>query len=255
MVTQDQMTRNHNTMRKTVILLITLTLVVTSIGAATAKGKPVKPDEPSSDPVYYEVTMDLVPAENSGFPFLDGLSTDETCGADPLVMRLEESRSGSLLATADGAFPSDSETSEPDLYLKADSFDGSFETRCYHGTRPRSTESGADFFRMVFDRDGALEKITWHFDVVMDGTTVTHKYALTSKTKKGRNAVGVEWKGNLARSLTGIVTGSFELWNHTNTDGPVWELIDTSKLEFNLEIKTQALIVEVQHPMGWITLG
>jgi hypothetical protein len=152
-------------------------------------------------------------------------------------MRLEESRSGSLLATADGAFPSDPETSEPDLYLEADSFGGGLAADCYYGTNPPSTDSNADFFRMVFDRDGALEKITWHFDVEMDGTTVTHKYALTSKTKKGRNAVRVEWAGNLdGGPLTGVVAGIFELWDYTNTDGPVWELIGTRELEFTLTI-------------------
>jgi len=235
-VTQNQMTQNHNTMRKTVILLMTLTLVVTSIGAATAKGRPPdKPDKPSSDPVYYDVTMDLL-VDGS-----DGLST-EMCGDDrgddPFVMRLEESRSGSLLATADGAFPSDDETSEPDLYLRAGFTEPA--NGCWYGTGTDTlpADSGADFFRMVFDSDGALEKITWHFDVVMEGTTVTHKYALTSKTEKGRNAARVEWDGNLAGDPTeGIVTGSFELWNYTNIDGPVWELIDTSELKFDLSIE------------------
>jgi len=225
---KQRLTQNHNTMRKTVILLMTLTLVVTSIGAAAAKGKPAKPDKPSSNPVYYNVTMDLL--EDGS----DGLTT-EMCGDDPFVMRLEESRSGSLLATADGAFPSDLETSEPDLYLKADFTELEFDD-CWHGTKPDSTESNADFFRMVFDRDGALEKITWHFDVEMDGTTVTRKYALTSQTKKGRNAVRVEWDGNLAGSLTGEVTGIFELSEYTNTDGPVWELIGTRGLKFTLTI-------------------
>jgi hypothetical protein len=229
MVTNKQrLTLNQDTMRKTVILLMTLTLVVMSIGAATAKGKPDKPDKPSSDLVYYNVTMDLV--NNS-----DGLSTDATCGDAPLVMRLEESRNGSLLATADGAFPSDPKTSEPDLYMEAGFAE--LVDRCWYGTNPLSTESNADFFRMVFDRDGALEKITWHFDVVMDGATVTQKYALTSQNKKGRNSVAVEWAGNLdGGPSTGVVTGSFELWDYTNTDDPVWELIDTRELEFTLTI-------------------
>ena len=218
---------NRKGMRKALILLMTLALVVTSIGAAAAKGKP---DKPSSAPVYYDVTMDLVGNSN-------GLSTreDECTSGGTLVMRLEESRSGSLLATADGSFPSDPVTSDPDLYLRAgftEPVDG-----CWYGTNPPSTISNADFFRMVFDRDGALEKITWHFDVVMDGATVTHKYALTSKTKKGRNAVAVEWAGNLdGGSSTGVVTGSFELSEYTNTDGPVWELIDKRELEFTLTI-------------------
>jgi len=224
---KQQLALNRKEIRKTVILLMTLTLVVTSIGTAAAKGKP---DKPSPNPVYYNVTMRLV---ND----VDGLSTNTTCGADPLVMRLEESRSGSLLATADGSFPSDPETSEPNLYLKADSFGDGFATDCYHGTNPFSTESNADFFRMVFDRDGALEKITWHFDVQMDGTTVTHKSALTSQNEKGRNSVGVEWAGNFAGgSTTDDVTGSFELWDYTNTDGPVWELIGTRQLKFTLTI-------------------
>ncbi len=230
---------NQNTMRKTVILLMTLTLVVTSIGAAAAKpDKPGKPDK-SDELVYYDVTMELVGDS-------DGLSTDN-CGANPIVMRLEESRSGSLLATADGAFPSDPDTSNPDLYLGAgftDPADG-----CWYGAKPDPTnpepaESDADFFRMVFDRDGALEKITWHFDVVMDGATVTHKYALTSQNKKGRNSVGVEWTdtGRTTVELTdtggtGLVIGSFELWNYSNTEGPVWDEIgEPQQLAFTLTI-------------------
>ncbi len=230
MANKQRLKLNQDTMRKTVILLMTLTLVVTSIGAAAAKGKPDTPDKPSSDPVYYDVTMELV---NDN----DGLSTGESCGAESLVMRFEESSNGSLLATADGAFPSDPKTFNPDLYLKAKSFGDGSATGCYHGTNPPSTESNADFFRMVFDRDGALKKVTWHFDVVMDGATVTHKYALTSQNKKGRNSVAVKWAGNLdGGPSTGVVTGSFELWHYTNTDNPIWELIDTRELEFTLTI-------------------
>ncbi len=220
---------NQNTMRKTVILLMTLTLVVTSIGAATAKGKPDKSDK-SDEPVYYDVTMDLVGDS-------DGLSTDN-CGADPLFMRLEESRSGSLLATADGAFPSDEETSEPDLHLKADFAELSFDG-CWHGTSPDSDVSGPDFFRMVFDRDGDLEKITWHFDVKAEmseskngkweNMRVLHKYALTSQSATWNQSV----TGNEA---AGIVTGSFELWDYTNKDGLLWKLIGTPDLEFTLTI-------------------
>ena len=69
---------NQNTMRKTVILLMTLALVVTSIGAAAAK--PDKPGEPdkSDELVYYDGTMELVGASV-------GLSTDNR-RATPVVI-------------------------------------------------------------------------------------------------------------------------------------------------------------------------
>jgi hypothetical protein len=47
----------------------------------------------------------------------------------------------------------------------------------------------------------------------------------------------VKWAGNLdGGPSTGVVTGSFELWDYTNTDNPIWELIDTRELEFTLTI-------------------
>ncbi len=170
---------NRKKMRNAVTLLIALALAVSSVGTAAAKkGKP------SSDPIYYNVAMERV---NSS----DGLSTNTTCGADPLVMRLEESRSGSLLATADGSFPSDPVTSEPNLYLKA-VFDKLAFNDCYYGTNPDSAVTGPGFFRIIFDRTGAIEKITWHFDneAVMrprkhgkgELFVVLHKHALTSQT-------------------------------------------------------------------------
>ncbi len=176
----------------------------------------------------------------------DGLSTNTTCGADPLVMRLEESRSGSLLATADGSFPSDPETSEPDIYLKA-VFDKLAFNDCYYGTNPDSAVTGPGFFRIIFDRTGAIEKITWHFDneAVMrprkhgkgELFVVLHKHALTSQTVKWTD------KGGTTVELTdtggtGVVVGSFELWNYSNTEG--WELVgEAQQLKFTLTISPQ----------------
>ncbi len=45
---KQQLALNRKEIRKTVILLMILTLLVTSIGTAAAKGKP---DKPSPDPV------------------------------------------------------------------------------------------------------------------------------------------------------------------------------------------------------------
>lgn len=210
---------NRKGMRKAVILLMTLALVTASAGTAAAK----KPGKPSPDPVLYNVTMGLYEAN-------DGLSStreDGCTSGGTLVMRLEESRSGSLLI-ADGT----SFTWEADLYLYLVAEDGSTFNDCYpayRATNPFLPEPGPGFFQIVFDRKGALEKITWHFDVEMEGTKVTHKYALTSQNKKGSNSVRLEWDEG-----TGVVSGSFELWDYTNTDGPVWTLIGTPQLQFTL---------------------
>lgn len=215
---------NRKGMRKAVILLMTLVLVTASAGTAAAK----KPGEPSPGPVLYNVKMDLYETSYGFFsPREDGCTSGGT-----LDMRLEESRSGSLLI-ADGT----SFTSEADLYLYLVAEDESTFIDCYpayRATNPFLPEPGPGFFQIVFDRKGALEKITWHFDVEMEGTKVTHKYALTSQNKKGSNSVRLEWDEG-----TGVVSGSFELWDYTNKgDGPEWTLIGTRELQFTLRIKS-----------------
>ncbi len=59
---------------------------------------------------------------------------------------------------------------------------------------------------------------------------VLHKYALTSQT--------VDWTETTDKSgnRTGVVVGSFELWDYNNKDGPVWTLIGQPQLEFMMTI-------------------
>lgn len=170
MVTNTQRLKlNQNTIRKTVILLMTATLVVTSIGAATAKGKP------SPKPVYYDVTMNL--ADD-----VDGLSTgDATCtSGDPLVnplfMRFEESRNGSYLVADGTEF-----TSMPRLWLRANvdwirteephaGFDDGFDG-CHGGPLSESDSDIPSYFVIHGDRSGNAVSILWAFDVYIEEGT------------------------------------------------------------------------------------
>jgi len=201
----------------TVLMLVSaLILVAAPVGAA-------KKPRPPATPVLYDVSISLL--ESS-----DGLSTEEACSMDGrLVMLKEADRNGSSLA-ADGT----TGTSEADLWLVAlPTFDG----RCYPAYRTENLlfpNPGPGFFRIVFDRNGALETITWHFDVEAhmsprdhgkgSNFVVKHKYALTSRS-------GLVWDG-----ATGAVSGDFELWDYTNTDGPVWTLLAQPHLEFTMKV-------------------
>jgi len=220
MVTRKmQLVQNRKEMRKTVILLLALTLVVTSIGAAAAKGKPSSPD-----PVYYEVTMDLV----DGVDGVEGLATDATCGGDvPLNMRFEESRRGSYLV-ADGA----ESTSMPRLWLRADvawartephetsgpGFDG-----CHGGPLPGSESNIPSYFVVHRDRSGNMVSILWAFDVYTEEGTkrknktpgVKEYFRLWSTDEVSmKDASGNSCPLAPSEPVTCIVSGPFEVWHY-----------------------------------------
>lgn len=225
---------NRKKMRNAVMLLTTLALAVSFVGTAAAKKGGGKP---SPEPVLYDVIMTFDTASDTA----RGLTTEDCTADGKLVMRLEDSRSGSLLI-ADGT----SDTSEANLWLAADMG----VDRCYGAyqeTNLLSSNPGPGFFRIIFDRTGTIEKITWHFDVEAvkpprehgkgDLFVVLHKYALTSQTVEWTDTHGTTVELT-ATGGTGVVVGSFELWDYTNTDaeGPVWDPAGEPELVFTMTI-------------------
>jgi hypothetical protein len=241
------------------MLLIVLALVMTSVGTAAAeKGG----NKPSPDPLLYRnVTMTL--AYDDHRVLLPGLSTvglaakGDACTADGQLVMVEEELGNGTSLTAYGVYGVDG-TSEANLWLKTSPElyepgvpplgDG-----CYYGTNPGSDVDGPGFLKIGFDRRGTLVAITWHFDNVAEMSSapprgksgkdggewfvVLHKYALTSQS-----GLVWGWDEDEAGVKTGVVSGDFELWDYTKTDGPlsvVWNLIAEPHLEFNLTIAPQ----------------
>ncbi len=207
--------------RLTIVIALAVAASLTLVTASPLAARKGGPDE--GEPTPYQVTMTLTGTE-------EGLATACT----PIVMGREESRNGFVLEARDTL------EAGTDLHLTAPSvgFDG-----CYLGTANGSAVNpGPSFLRMHFDREDALEKLTWHFDVEAEsqfdrkgrprGYTVTHKFALTSQDRQSWDPQS--WDPESGGSWN--VDGFFELWRYTNTDeGPTWELVGEPELHFTVE--------------------
>lgn len=148
---------NRKWMPRAATLLLTLALVVTSVGAATAKGRPVK-----TPAALYDVSLSLA----SG---VEGLGTcaDET---EPQFL---------TMADIDGALSADgsNSTTAPRLHLRAnvpwtrsypeydsgDGFDG-----CHGGMIIQSQSDVPSYFVIHGDRSGNVVSVLWAFDVYVE---------------------------------------------------------------------------------------
>ena len=152
-------------MRRFLFLLLAVLMTLVIALPATAD-KPGKPDKPSPDPVFYDVTMELV----------DGADGLGLCVEETLVM---VDLDGALLADGTGG------TSVPRLYLRAgvdssrtypvevtgEEFNG-----CHGGALPGSESDVPSYFLIHTDRSGYVSNVLWAFDVyVKEGTKGKNK--------------------------------------------------------------------------------